>query len=265
MDNQMQPAESPAEIYQQHMVPAIFVPWVPIVLDLASPQLDDRMLDVACGTGVIAREAVSQVGPGGRVVGLDINPNMLDIARALGPSVEWREGNAQALPFADGEFDIVVCQQGLQFFPDHGAALREMHRVLIPGGVVVLALWCEIESSPGHNALAQALDKHVGTEAATLMYGAFRLGDAETIQTLLEEAGFRDVQVHREGQKARFPSPEAFARYVVVGSVLGRTGVEVRDDAMTALVRDVEAALRTYVHPDGLAFPMEAHLALARA
>ncbi len=265
MDIQKQSAESPAEIYEHHMVPAIFVPWRPAFLELASPQIGHRVLDVACGTEVIAREVVSLVGPGGRVVGVDINPNMLDMARAREPSVEWREGDAQALPFDDREFDIVVCQQGLQFIPDREVAVREMHRVLIPGGRVALASWCEIESSPAHNALAQAIDKHVGSEAAALMSGAFSLGDAETFRTLLEGAGFREVRVRREGIEVRFPSAESFARYVVVGSVLGRTGVKVRDEAMTALIRDVEAALGPYVHPDGLAFPMEAHLAVARS
>ena len=168
---QKQPAESPAEIYEYHMVPAIFAPWVPALLGLAAPQIGERFLDVACGTGVVARHAVSRIGPTGRVVGLDMNPKMLDMARARGPSVEWKEGDAQALPFADREFDMVVCQQGLQFFPNRDVALREMHRVLAPGGRLALALWSEIESSPGHDALAQGLERHIGPEAAALRAG----------------------------------------------------------------------------------------------
>jgi ubiquinone/menaquinone biosynthesis C-methylase UbiE len=247
------------------MVPAIFVRWLPTFLDLTSPQLGNRVLDVACGTGIIAREVLSHVGSSGRVVGVDINSSMLSMARALEPSMDWREGDAQDLPFADGEFDIVVCQQGLQFFPDREVALREMHRVLIPGGRVALASWCEIESSPGQNALTQATEKHVGPEAATLLSGAFRLGDVEYFQALLEDAGFHDVQIRREKKMANFSSPEAFARIVVAGSAIGRAGIQLRDEAMTAIVHDVEAALRRYVDSDGLAFPMESHLATGLA
>ena len=125
---------TPAEIYEHHMVPAIFAQWVPALLGSVTPQLDERILDVACGTVVVARQAVFQVGPGGSVVALDINPGMLDMARKCEPLVDWCEGNAQALPFTDQEFNIVVCHQGLQFFPNRAAALHEMHRVLIPGG-----------------------------------------------------------------------------------------------------------------------------------
>jgi ubiquinone/menaquinone biosynthesis C-methylase UbiE len=261
---QKQPAESPAEIYEHYMVPAIFAPWVSALLDCAAPQPGERVLDVACGTGVVARHAVAQVGAGGRVVGLDMNPHMLAIARARAPAVEWREGNAMALPFTAHAFDVVVCQQGLQFFAESSTALREMHRVLVPGGRLALAVWCAIDSSPGHHALAQGLERHVSTEAAALMYAVFRLSDARTLQTLLEAAGFRAVGVRRERRVARFPTPEAFTRWVVVGSVLGRTGVQLHDEALTTVIREVNGALEPYVHADGLAFPMEAHLAVAR-
>ena len=260
----MQPTEAPAEIYDRHMVPAMLASWVPALLDLVALKPGERVLDVACGTGVVARQAVLQVGAGGYVVGLDFNSDMLALARVRGPAVEWREGNAMALPFATSAFDVVVCQQGLQFFPDSGKALREAHRVLVPGGRFAVAVWCAIESSPGHHALTRGLERHVGTEAAGLMSAVFRLGDAQTLQTLLEIAGFLEVRVGREKRVARFPSPELFVRRVVVGSVLGRTGVRVRDESLAAIIREVEEALQPYMRGDSLAFPMEAHLAAAR-
>lgn len=259
-----QAVESPAEIYERHMVPAIFAAWVPPLLDLAAPKPGERVLDVACGTGAVARQAASRVGAKGRVVGLDFNAHMLAVGRALSSAVDWREGNAVALPFAAGEFDVVVCQQGLQFFPDSGGALREAHRVLVPGGRLAVAVWCGIESSPGHHALAQSLERHVGAQAAALMYAVFRLGDAGALRALLESAGFREIHARREKRLARFPSPEHFTRWVVTGSVLGRTGVQVRDEALDAIIREVGAALQPYVGADGLAFPLEAHLAAAR-
>jgi len=260
----MQPIGSPAEIYERHMVPAIFASWAPALLDLVMLKPGERVLDVACGTGVVARQAAARVGAGGQVVGLDLNGDMLALARALGPAVEWRAGNAMALPFAASAFDAVVCQQGLQFFPDSGQALREARRVLVPSGRFAVAVWCAIESSPGHHALARGLERYVGTDAAGLMYAVYRLGDAQTLQMMLENAGFHDVRVRRDQRVAHFPSPELFVRWVVVGSVLGRAGVRVRDESLAALIREVDGALQPYVRADGLAFPMESHLAVAR-
>ena len=262
---QIQPTETPAEIYERHMVPAIFASWVPALLDLVALKPGERVLDVACGTGVVARQAVLQVGAGGHVVGLDLNSNMLVLARSRELAVAWHKGNAIVLPIAPNAFDVVLCQQGLQFFPDSGKALQEAHRVLVPGGRFAAAVWCVLESSPGHYALTRGLERHVGTEAAGLLSAAFRFGDAKTLQALLEIAGFREVRVRREKKVAHFPSPEAFVRWVVAGSVLGRTGVRVRDESLAAIIREVDQALQPYVHDDGLAFPMESHLAVATA
>ena len=245
------------------MVPAIFATWVPSLLDYAALRPGERVLDLACGTGVVAREAASRVGASGRVVGLDINSGMLARARATSVAVEWCEGSAMDLQFAVGAFDVVVCQQGLQFFPDESKALREAQRVLAPGGRIAAAVWCGIESSPGHHALALGLERHVGAEAAKLLYAVFRLGDSQALQTSLESAGFHDVRLRRERKVARFPSPDLFARWMVAGSVLGRTSVQVRDESLTAMIREVDEALQPYVAPDGLAFPMEAHLVIA--
>jgi ubiquinone/menaquinone biosynthesis C-methylase UbiE len=257
----MQPTESPAEIYERYMVPAIFTSWVPGLVDLVDLKPGERILDVACGTGIVARQAAEQVGPGGHVVGLDLNVSMLARARAHGSTVEWREGNAMALPFPDNAFDVVLCQQGLQFFPDTAVALREASRVLVPGGRLALAVWCAMESSPGHRALAEGLARHVGTEAAGLMSAVFRFGDAQNLHKLLEAAGFRGVRLRRDTRLARFPSVKHFVRWVVVGSVLGRTGILVHDDALAAVIREVEGKLQPYMGASGLAFPMEAHLA----
>jgi ubiquinone/menaquinone biosynthesis C-methylase UbiE len=257
--------QSPAEIYEAHMVPAMFALWVPSLLDMAALESNERLLDVACGTGIVARHAVSRVGVGGQVVGLDINGQMLAMAQTQAPSVRWVRGNGIALPFAPLTFDVLVCQQGLQFLPERSAALREMQRVLARGGRLAIAVWCALESSPGHHALVNALAKNVGTQAAELMHAAFRLGEAEAIRFLLEDAGFRGVRIRQEERRARFPSPESFARWVVQGSVVGRSGVVVRPEALAALIDEVSQALQPYVEVDGLVFPMQAQLAVAHA
>ena len=171
-EEQWQVAGSAAQVYERELVPAIFGPWAPRVLDLAAPTTGERVLDVACGTGVVARLAAERVGADGRVVGLDLNPGMLVVARSLpveaGP-IGWVQATAGRLPFPDGSFEVVCCQLGLQFFPDRAAALAEMARVLVPGGRMVVMVWRSIDHSPGFAVLAAALDRHVEPVVA---YGA---------------------------------------------------------------------------------------------
>ena len=115
---------SPSEVFETYMVPAIFVPWTDALLDLTQLQANDRLLDVACGTGIVARTAYQRMGDSGRVVGLDFNAGQLEVARNIETAIEWREGNATDLPFSDEEFNVITCQQGLQFFPDREAAVN---------------------------------------------------------------------------------------------------------------------------------------------
>src|SRR5437867_1567189 len=150
---------SAAELYERYLVPAIFEPWAMALVALAAPQPGERVLDVACGTGTVARLAAQHVGPTGQVMGLDVNPGMLAVALGLPPPqgvpIAWQEGDAMAMPLADAAFDVVLCQQGLQFFPDRAVALREMHRVVAPGGRVALRGWRSIQYSPGFALLAE--------------------------------------------------------------------------------------------------------------
>jgi len=253
-----------AELYERYLVPVIFGPWAEDLLDAAALRPGERVLDVACGTGVVARAAAPRVEPAGAVVGLDLNSPMLAVAAALphvaGAAITWQEGNALTLPFAEGSFDVVVCQQGLQFFPDRLAAMREMRRVLVPGGRVALAVWRPIEHSPGFAVFADALDRHIGPD---LLAGPFSLGDAAELRALLEQADFHDVRIRAAARTLCFPSAEAFVTRYVAASPLSEPVGQADEPARAALVADVRVGLEAYLDADGLAFPIENHLVTA--
>lgn len=172
-------------------------------------------------------------------------------------------GSAHGLPSPDAAFDVVFCQAGLQYFPDRPQALREMHRVLVPGGRLALLVWGPIEQSPGYALLAEALAHHIGEAAATIMRAPFTLGDAEEMRVLIAQAQFRDVDVWTSMGSVHFPSPEDFVRYQVAGSPLAGPVSQADGNARSALINEVRKALQPYVHSDGLDFPIQAHLVSA--
>ena len=256
------------ENYERHLVPSIFAPWAADLVELAALRPGKRVLDVACGTGVVARTAARALGSGAGVIGLDLSAPMLAAARAAaeaeGVSAEWREGSAVELPLAESAFDVAFCQQGLQFFPDRPAALREMRRVLAPGGRLVLSVWRGIECSPGFAVLAEALARHIGPEAGALMTsGPFGLADPEALRTLIADAGFVDITIRPIRKTLRFPSPDEFALRYAAGSALAGPVAGASEAARAAFLTEVDAALRPHADGRGLAFPIESNVVVA--
>ena len=260
---------SAPENYERFLVPSIFGPWAQDLVETAALRPGDRVLDIACGTGIVARTAARRLGSSGRVVGLDLSAPMLATATAAaageGVFVEWREGSAVKLPLVAAAFDVAFCQQGLQFFPDRGAALREMYRVLAPGGRAVLSAWRGIEHSPGCVVLADALTRHISPEAGALMTsGPFGLSDPEELRTLIAGAGFGEITISPVAKVLRFPSPEEFVVRYAASSNLGSLIADADDDGRAAFLAEVSAGLQSYVDAQGLAFPIESHVAVAR-
>ena len=257
------------ENYERYLVPSIFGPWAKDLVEIAQLQPKERVLDIACGTGIVARTAALTLGSGGSVVGLDVSLPMLAAARsaaaAEGLSIDWQEGSAMKLPLADATCDVVLCQQGLQFFPDRPAALREMHRVLRSSGRLVLSVWTSFDRSPGFVVLAEALTHRIGAEAGALMTsGPFALSRAEELRTLVANAKFRDVDIRTATKMLQYPSPQEFVLRYVAGSALSGFFATANESARSALLDDVSQALSKYVDEQGLAFPIESNLLVAR-
>ncbi|NNF27930.1 MAG: methyltransferase domain-containing protein, partial [Gemmatimonadetes bacterium] len=149
-DQRLQEQIDGAGAYQALHVPALFEEWTPRLLEAAQVERGHRVLDVACGTGVLSRAAAERVEPGGSVVGVDPNPGMLTVARRLSDRVRWVQGVAEELPGEDVSFDRVVSQFGMMFFTDRAAAVDEMLRVLVPDGRLAIAVWDSLEQTPAY-------------------------------------------------------------------------------------------------------------------
>jgi ubiquinone/menaquinone biosynthesis C-methylase UbiE len=260
---------NPAEIYDRHFVPQLMNPCADLLLHRVPPRSGERMLDIACGTGIVSRKAAPLVGPTGSIVGADISQAMLQVAESLpapeGATISWQESNGIDLPYSDASFDLVLCQQGLQFMPDRQAAANEMRRVLVSGGRVGVAVWAGPEHQPFFGGMTEIINRHIDAPVAGL---PLSLGSCDELRSLLEAAGFKDVSIEQVSFTSRVPSADTFVRLGVMGaaSVLPEFG-KMDDEAKSALVEVVQAdsaeLLRAHLDGDGIAYSMAANIASA--
>jgi ubiquinone/menaquinone biosynthesis C-methylase UbiE len=250
---QVRPAEvevgNPAEVYDARFVPALFAQWGPVVAAEAGVRKGDRVLDVACGTGALTLAAADIAGPSGSVVGLDRNPDMLAVARRKPRQVEWRQGAAEALPLPDDSFDAVVSQFGFMFFDDKPRALREMLRVLKPGGRLAVAVCDAVENSPGYEAFAQLLDRLFGSDVGDAFRAPFSLGDAARLHEISRAAGIADAEVVQRNGKVRFSSIDALVS--TERACAWTLGGVLTDEQFERLLDASETTLNPFVVDDG--------------
>jgi ubiquinone/menaquinone biosynthesis C-methylase UbiE len=246
-------AGSPPENYERYFVPAIGAPVAADLIAAAAIRPGERVLDVACGTGVVTRRAAERTGEAGEVAGLDVNPGMLAVARSVTPpgvAIDWNEASAEAMPFPDGSFDVALCQMGLQFVPDKAAALREMHRTLAPGGRVVLNL--PGPTPPLFAAMAESLAENVQPESGKFVHVVFSLHDAQQLRRLTSEAGFDDVDVQSRPKTLRLPPPADFLWQYVHSTPLAGVVAGASDEQRAALEQDVCARWQDFTTDGGM-------------
>jgi SAM-dependent methyltransferase len=250
--------------YQELLVPALMEEWAPRVAEAAGIRPGDRVLDVACGTGVLTREAASRAGPSGAATGLDLSPEMLAVAARLSPGLRWQQGSAEALPFADQSFDAVVSQFGLMFFPDPAVGLREMMRVLVPGGRLAVAVWGSLAETPAYAAEVTLVERLAGREAGDALRAPFELGDPKRMAGLYAAAGIKGARVALQPGRGRFPSIRTMVE-VDVRDWLQIVGVRLDEELIERILRESETALRPFLTIDesGVGFDSPAVIATA--
>jgi SAM-dependent methyltransferase len=253
------------ENYERYFVPTIGRPLAAQLVDVAALRPGERVLDVACGTGVVTRLAAERVGDGA-VAGVDINPGMLGVARSAAPpelGIDWHEAGAEALPFQDATFDVALCQMGLQFFQDKPAALRQVSRVLVPGGRLVLNV-------PGptpriFGILADGLARHVKPGVAGFVHQVFSVHEERELESLVRGAGFVDVSIRAGDKRLHLAAPEEFLWQYLHSTPLAAAVAELDGERRVAFAREVVAEWEPFVEHDALILLLRVVVASARA
>ncbi|MGW4339139.1 class I SAM-dependent methyltransferase [Rhodococcus koreensis] len=251
-----------AEFYESAFVPAFFAQWAPILCDAAGVAPGQRVLDVGCGTGIVARAAADLVVPDGTIVGVDLNEAMLTVARRVRPDIEFLQGNAEALPFLDESYDTVLCQMALMFFPDRPQALREMARVVTAGGTVAVVVPGALDAQPAFAPFVQMAARHAGTEAMSLLSTYFVCGDVEELTGLVESAGLQITTVRTRLGTYRALSVDAFVTTEVESTPLLE---RISDDVYRRIRADAHEVLAPFTTTDGsIEAPFECTIVAAR-
>ncbi len=251
------------EAYERYMVPIHCWTRAEDLIDRVHLQPRECVLDVACGTGIVSRYAAPRVGCFGQVVGVELNPAMLDVARQVSAyyqQIEYKEGSALDLPVGDSQFDVVLCQQAIMFFPDRVAAVREMYRALKPGGRVGLNVWRTPEFNPAFDHLITALDKHAGKEAADFMRSPFVMESVSEMHSIFEQAGFTDVQVVVRIDTLRYPSVAHLVKYETLN--IPHPEIHTKE-VQDALIHEMNTLVNKYVDDQGVVFPVQDFVVVA--
>jgi len=250
--------------YESLFVPALFEQWTKHLIEAAGIREGSQVLDIACGTGVLARHALSKTGPGGRVIGVDPAPGMLAAAREIEPGIDWILCGAESLDLGDETIDSVISQFGMMFFQDRQKSAEEMFRVLKQGGSLAIAVWNSVEKNPAYADIIAVLQEQVGTAAADALRLPYCLGNTDEVTAVLENSGFSGISVETKVEPARFPS----SRHMVEAELRGWLplfDIFLSESKINDVLIESDRTLSKYAESSGEAvFPTSAHVITAR-
>lgn len=259
------------KIYDKYISPAVSAPWYSLFIETGLSYMQGSIVDIGCGTGSFLFHLLNQkkISNETELVGIDINSAMLDIAKNKSSiaknSISWINADVKKIPFSDAYFNLMYCQQGIQYFKDKDEALREMYRVMNPNGVFIATVWSTIENCIGYKCLADAVQRVVGDSAKSSLYSPFSYHNPENFKELVKSAGFSSVDVKTINNFVSFPSIKEFSWYRIYGSPLiddlPKNNIE---NIMNEIILELESSLKPYQGNDGLSFPVKANYLIAR-
>jgi ubiquinone/menaquinone biosynthesis C-methylase UbiE len=265
---QWQLTRQAATRYEQIVVPNILGPFAKLLVESAALQPGMTVLDVGCGTGAAARFAAERVGSAGRVVGVDVNAGMIAEAKSLpapkGAAIEWREQSAYQLPLLDQSVDVVLSAQMLQFLQDRVAGLKEMHRVLKPGGLVAVSVWCDKQQNPYFLAQMETITAHIGEDVAAGLKAGLNLATASAIEPLFQEAGFSDIEVTVQQLDLPLPDLKEFIPRHISATPLAAGYNAAPASAQQAVIDEMISQLAQYETNGRVQVPFRSNIAKAR-
>jgi ubiquinone/menaquinone biosynthesis C-methylase UbiE len=260
--NHVMNSPSFADMFERLLVPSIFRPWAEDLVERVQPEPRERVLDIGCGTGIVARLVRQRCGADARISGVDLNPEMIAVARRLEPSIDWHQANALELPFEDASFDVVLCQQALQFFPDRAAGVHEMRRVLTSGGRIGISTWRPLEENPLYATLNQLAQARFGSNVDR----RFSFGDAQALRSVIADAGFRDIRIETVTRNDGLQDPDTFVAMNLNATVdLSTLEEKQRAQALAEFKTAARKAVSRFLVGEALVAPVSANVAVATA
>ncbi|MDH3388288.1 MAG: methyltransferase domain-containing protein [Gammaproteobacteria bacterium] len=254
-----------ADVYETQKVVAIFRPLAQATVDQTNVDPHDRVIDVACGTGIVSRVLEEKYPSLARIVGVDLNQSMIEKARSLtssGPTrIEWLQTDALDMPFEDHSFSLAICQQGLQYFPEKERTLAEIRRVLEPGGRIAITVWSG--ASPLFLAIAAALETFIDREIAERSLTPFTFNDQPHIESLVSGAGFHDISISRISvDRIVGPAALSIPREIAGNPIAAEVAAE-GPAVMSRIVESVNEKLAEFRDGEGFIVPQESYLFIA--
>ncbi len=262
--NGWQLSEDGPDAYETYIVPAFTGTWAQEMVNRAFLRDGESLLDVACGTGIVARTAADEVDDIHLIHGIDINEEVIKKARKIGKNMNWHQGDVAEMPFEQESFDVILCQQGLQYFPDPFRALKEMHRVLAENGRMLLSVWRPIRYSPFYESLCTVLREFVSIESASLLSAAYTKGDYGKLKKLVEDAGFNSIHISIVIKQMSYSPFETFVMEGMMASPFSEEIKKMEDSKREEMLSAMFELNRNYIDDSGLSAPTESYIVSAK-
>lgn len=250
--------------YEKYIVPAYTGVWAKEIVNRACLHEGEKILDVACGTGLVARIAADEQSNSGLIYGVDINEGMIKKAQEIEKNINWHNHDVTDMPFPDNYFDVILCQQGLQYFLDPCLSLKEMNRVLVENGRILLSVWRPIKYSPFYESLCKILEKYVNAKAVSMLLTAFTLGDYGELKTLFVDAGFNSININIVVKQMSYSPFEEFVVGGIMASPFFNDIQEMQESKREEMLLEIYNSNQNYIDDNGLASPMESYIINAK-